>query len=237
MRGQTLVTAWTKNRTTAHFVGPHGYLFNRAVWNLSSESLCDAATVSFLRLRHLIVPPDQACQGWVVSSARIDGQWSWATWVGGEDARVRAIPAASLTPSLREEPALAQGSALIRGLAPQEGTVLRIDTARHALRVSGLGPEGAPARRHVLRPAGGSRPGLASVVGPHVGRWGDARDCRCVSRRAPERVVRAETCGATDQGYWDGGGAAAGSLWPSDAGFSALILLVPAESHNMYYVN
>ena len=151
--GQTLVTAWTKNRTAAHFVGPHGYLFDQAV-DLSSELLCDAATVSFLRLRHLVVPPDQACQGWVVSSARIDDRWSLATWVGGEDARVRAIPGASLTASLREEPALAEGSTLIRRLVPQEGTVLEIDTARHALRISGAGlaPDGAAVGQVLVLP-------------------------------------------------------------------------------------
>jgi hypothetical protein len=138
--GQTLVTAWTKNRTAAHFVGPHGYLFDQAV-DLPSELLCDAATVSFLRLRHLVVPPGQTCQGWVVSSARIDDRWTWATWVGGEDARVRAIPAASLTASLREDPALANGSTLMRLLMPQEDTVLEIDTARHVFRISGAGLE------------------------------------------------------------------------------------------------
>ena len=141
--GQTLVTAWTKNRTAAQFVGPRGYLFDQAV-DLSSTSLCDAATVSFLRLRHLVVPPGQACQGWVVSSARIDDRWTLASWVGGEDARVRAIPATSLTAGLREEPALAEGSALMRLLVPQEGAVLEIDTGRHELRISrvGLEPDG-----------------------------------------------------------------------------------------------
>ena len=142
--GQGLVTAWTKNRTTARLVGPNGYLFDQAI-DLPPPVLCDAPTVSFLRLRHLIVPPDEVCEGWVGSSARIDGRWTLATWVGGEDARVRAIPEATLTASLREEPALAAGSALMRHLAPQEGTVLEIDTARHALRISGVGlaPDGA----------------------------------------------------------------------------------------------
>ena len=135
--GQTLVTAWTKNRTTARFMGPHGYLFDQGV-DLSPAVLCDAATVSFLRLRHLVVPPGRTCPGWVVSSARIDERWTLATWVEGEDARVRAIPAGSLTPSVREEPALGEGSELIRRLVPQEGTVLEIDTARHALRISGV---------------------------------------------------------------------------------------------------
>jgi hypothetical protein len=133
--GQGLVTAWTKNRTTAQLVGANGYLFDQAI-DLPPQVLCDAATVSFLRLRHLVVPPDQLCEGWVQTSARIDSRWSLAAWVAGEDPRVRAMPAASLTDGVREEPALTGTSTLMQLLVPQEGTVLEIDAVRSALRVS-----------------------------------------------------------------------------------------------------
>ena len=118
--GQGLVTAWTKNRTTARLVGPNGYLFDQAI-DLPPQVLCDAATVSFLRLRHLVLPPDQKCEGWVLSNARIDERWSLAAWVAGEDARVRAVPAAGLTDSLREEPALSGTSTLIAPPHPARG--------------------------------------------------------------------------------------------------------------------
>ena len=98
--GQTLVTAWTKNRTTAALGrAPTGICSTR-------RSIC-RPEVALRRGNRFVSPPapsDRPARpgvstgGWS-TSARIDGRWSWATWVGGEDARVRAIPAASLTAS------------------------------------------------------------------------------------------------------------------------------------------
>jgi hypothetical protein len=144
--GQVLVTAWTKNRTTAALVGPNGFLFDQAI-ELTPEAICDVATVSFLRLRHLIVPPGQRCEGWVTTGARIDDRWALATWVGGEDPRVRAIPADALTDALRDEPALQSG--LARQLVPQDGSVVRIDQRRHEVLI-GERDRGSSERDQVL---------------------------------------------------------------------------------------
>ena len=149
--GQTLVTAWTKNRTTAGLVGPNGYVFDQAL-DLGRDVLCDPPTVSFLRLRHLIVPPRQACDGWVLTPARIDGRWALATWVGGEDPRVRAIPAASLTKAIRGQPALAGPSALMHQLVPQDGSILEIDTRRNALLIGGVGRTATTAEQILVLP-------------------------------------------------------------------------------------
>ena len=229
--GQGLVTAWTKNRTTARLVGANGYLFDQAI-DLPPQVLCDAATVSFLRLRHLVLPPDQKCEGWVLSNARIDERWSLAAWVAGEDARVRAVPAASLTDSLREEPALSGTSTLIHRLIPQEGTVLELDPARSALRISGGDGVGPRSGRGA---AGCVRPGLAGVFRtdgePSVDCWQSSNPMRENSARGSRRT-RACVSGGSEW-RWR-------RRWPCWGCWRWVLAGIPSlnlASHKMYYVN
>jgi hypothetical protein len=127
--GYQLVTAWTKNRTMAGLVRPNGVLFDQTT-DLSSQVLCNPAAAAFLRLRYLVMPDGQACEGWtLLPGARIDGRWSMGQFTI-PDTRAFAVRLGSLTPDERREPAFGGDPRLVGRLAPLPGSSLSFESHR-----------------------------------------------------------------------------------------------------------
>jgi hypothetical protein len=123
--GYPLVTAWTKNRTMAGLVQPNPVLFDQTT-DLSSEVLCDAVAAPFLRLRYLVIPDGQTCDGWSgVSGARIDGRWTMAQFAV-PDLRAFAVRVDSLTPQERDAPAFGGNMRFVHHLAAVTGSSLTV---------------------------------------------------------------------------------------------------------------
>jgi hypothetical protein len=121
--GYPLVTAWTKNRTMAGLVRPNDYLFDQTT-DLSSQVLCDPIAAPFLRLRYLVLPDGQSCDGWAVQhGARIDQRWTLAR-PARVDARAFAVRLSDLMPDVRSAPALGGNLRFVSQLVPLAGSSL-----------------------------------------------------------------------------------------------------------------
>jgi hypothetical protein len=125
--GYLLVTTWTKQRTMQELIAPNDLLFNQMT-ELPPAILCDVNAVRFLQLRYLLFPGNEECSPWSpLADVKVDG---WLhVGIAERDDRVRALPAAAATESIRREPALTTQSRLLSALAPLPGTSLLI-TAR-----------------------------------------------------------------------------------------------------------
>lgn len=122
--GYPMVTAWTKNRTMAQLVRPNEVLFDQTT-DLDARVLCDTATAGFLRLRYLLLPLGQTCDGWTPQpNALVDGRWAVAT--RGRDDRVRTVQLRDVPPAIRDQPAFGEELALVRTLVPQPDTSIAI---------------------------------------------------------------------------------------------------------------
>ena len=127
--GYPLVTAWTKNRTMAGLVRPNDDLFDQTT-DLSSQVLCDPVAASFLRLRYLVLPDGQSCDGWAVQhGARIDQRWTLAR-LARIDAHAFAVRLSDLTPDERSAPALEGNLRFVSQLAPLAGSSLNFAGGR-----------------------------------------------------------------------------------------------------------
>jgi hypothetical protein len=127
--GYQLVTAWTKNRTMAGLVQPNEVLFDQTT-DLASEVLCDPVAAPFLRLRYLVMPDGQQCDGWsIVPGARIDGRWSMAQ-LTVPDMRVFAVRLDRLTPRERDAPAFGGDLSFVRQLTAVPGSSLAMQGNR-----------------------------------------------------------------------------------------------------------
>jgi hypothetical protein len=132
--GYLLVTMWTKQRTMRALIEPNDRLFNQMT-ELSPRTLCDAAVVSFLRLRYLLMPPDVECETWTrMPDVRVDDRLSVAV-APESDHRIAALPSRRLNERLARTPALSEGSSLIAALTPLPGTDWAIENGRLRIRL------------------------------------------------------------------------------------------------------
>ncbi len=124
--GYTLVSAWTKQRTMRGLIRPNELLFSQTV-ELSADILCSAEAIAFLQLQYLVAPPATTCGPWTpLSGVRIDERYALFS-AGAIDARVRTLAAASASDRLRLQPALVEGSPLLRALTPVNGSAVRLE--------------------------------------------------------------------------------------------------------------
>jgi hypothetical protein len=122
--GYPMVTAWTKNRTMAQLVRPNDILFDQ-VTDLSARVLCDPGAAGFLRLRYLLLPPGEPCEGWTLQpGALVDARWAVAT--SARDDRVRTVHLRDVSSAVGQQPALGDDLALLHALIPQPGTSLAL---------------------------------------------------------------------------------------------------------------
>ena len=121
--GYPLVTAWTKNRTMAGLVRPNYYLFDQTT-DLSSQVLGDPVAAPFLRLRYLVLPDGESCDGWAVEhGARIDQRWTLAR-LARVDVRAFAVRLNDLTPDVPSAPAFEGNLRFVSQLVPLAGSSL-----------------------------------------------------------------------------------------------------------------
>lgn len=133
--GYPLVTAWTKQRTMRGLVEPNDLLFEQAV-DLAPQVLCDANAVRFLQLRYLLMPRDVECPPWTrLPGMLVDGSLEVGIATQRDD-RVRALPVASVSERMGQEPALSAGSVLLSRLVPLPGTSLHVEPSSIVLRLN-----------------------------------------------------------------------------------------------------
>jgi hypothetical protein len=123
--GYALVTAWTKQRVTKSVSQPEDYLFYSEVV-LQPRLLCDGITVSFLRLRYLLAPPETDCAPWQREPTLVvDGSLSVLTSKDRNTA-VWAVPTSELSSSFVARPAFSPESDVLSRLIALPRTSLQL---------------------------------------------------------------------------------------------------------------
>lgn len=191
--GYTLVTAWTKQRTMRGLVRPNEQMFNQAV-ELAPEILCNPAAIAFLQLRYLVAPPATTCEPWTsIPGVRIDGRYALFS-ASAMDERVRTLAATPASDQLRLQPALVEGSPLLRALEPVNGSAVRLEPPGAEIRLEiRLNDPAATAARTLVLPvaydeAWQASDGRAHNVGGLLALT-DVRQPRVTLEWVPDRVA------------------------------------------------
>ena len=133
--GYQLVTAWTKNRTMAGLVQPNPWLFDQTT-DLGVRALCDPDVVRFLRLRYLVMPPEEKCEGWTaLPDVVVDGRWAVAVSAAPDDL-VRGVRLADVPEKARTDPAIFGALPLVKSLVAFPGTSLALEASGATLHLS-----------------------------------------------------------------------------------------------------